>query len=76
VEPEGRHVDVKGMGRTGSLVEGEPGHQQTSSPVIFVVPTTTNYLSYLGRFIFNKWIQVPPYLPTGTTVIKYPLVPF
>jgi hypothetical protein len=71
VEPEGRHVDVKGMGRTSSLVEGEPGHQQTSSPVIFVVPTTTNYLSYLGRFTFSKCLPVPPYryLPTGTTVV-------
>jgi hypothetical protein len=40
---------------SSSVVEGEVGHlfpapssQHNASPVIFVVPTTNNYLSYLG----------------------------
>jgi hypothetical protein len=42
------------------VVEGEVGHlfpaptsQHNASPVIFVVPTTNNYLSYLGKKVAN-----------------------
>ncbi len=56
VQTEEGTGDLNAVSSSSSVVEGEVGHlfpaptsQHNASPVIFVVPTTNNYLSYLGK---------------------------
>jgi hypothetical protein len=72
--------DLNAVSSSSSVVEGEVGHlfpaptsQHNASPVIFVVPTTNNYLSYLGKELLytEAWIKKLPWYASVPVPINF-----